>query len=359
LTVSQCGCLNCSITHTCLPSVPEGHLAVYYRGGALLPSLSRPGYRLMLPFVTSCRAVQTTLQTDEIKNVPCGTSGGVMIYIDRIEVVNVLAPHAVYNTVRNYTADYDRALIFNKIHHELNQFCSIHTLQEVYIELFDQIDENLKLALQQDLNTLAPGLTIQAVRVTKPKIPEAIRRNFELVEAEKTKLLIATQKQKVVEKEAETERRKAVIEAEKMAQVAKIQYRQKVMETLTEKRISELEDAAFLAREKAKADAKYYTAQKAADSNKLKLTPAYLQLMKYQAISTNSKLYFGSSLPPNLFLGSCAFEQLVAPILPELINFAASESGTVLLSNCLIQKHKGGGHSSAQSRGCLVLQSQL
>lgn len=46
--------------------------------------------------------------------------------------------------VRNYTADYDRTLIFNKIHHELNQFCSIHTLHEVYIDLFDQIDENLK-----------------------------------------------------------------------------------------------------------------------------------------------------------------------------------------------------------------------
>ena len=30
-------------------------------------------------------------------------------------------------------------------------------------------------------------------------------------EAEKTKLMIATQKQKVIEKEAETERRKAVI----------------------------------------------------------------------------------------------------------------------------------------------------
>ncbi|KAH0620177.1 hypothetical protein JD844_020181, partial [Phrynosoma platyrhinos] len=116
-----------------------------------------------------------------------------------------------YDIVRNYTADYDKALIFNKIHHELNQFCSVHTLQEVYIELFDQIDENLKQALQQDLNTMAPGLIIQAVRVTKPKIPEAIRRNFELVETEKTKLLIAAQKQRVVEKEAETERRKAII----------------------------------------------------------------------------------------------------------------------------------------------------
>lgn len=43
---------------------------------------------------------------------------------------------SVYDIVKNYTADYDKALIFNKIHHELNQFCSVHTLQEVYIELF-------------------------------------------------------------------------------------------------------------------------------------------------------------------------------------------------------------------------------
>lgn len=46
--------------------------------------------------------------------------------------------------VRNFTADYDKTLIFNKVHHELNQFCSAHTLHEVYIDLFDQIDENLR-----------------------------------------------------------------------------------------------------------------------------------------------------------------------------------------------------------------------
>ena len=45
----------------------------------------------------------------------------------------------VYDIVKNYTADYDKALIFNKIHHELNQFCSVHTLQEVYIELFGEL----------------------------------------------------------------------------------------------------------------------------------------------------------------------------------------------------------------------------
>uniref|UniRef100_A0A8D0A6Y4 Erlin-1 n=1 Tax=Sander lucioperca TaxID=283035 RepID=A0A8D0A6Y4_SANLU len=290
--------------HSSIHKVEEGHLAVYYRGGALLTSPNGPGYHIMLPFITTYRSVQTTLQTDEIKNVPCGTSGGVMIYFDRIEVVNMLVPSAgttLVDTVRNYTADYDKTLIFNKIHHELNQFCSVHTLQEVYIDLFDIIDENMKTALQKDLNVMAPGLTIQAVRVTKPKIPESIRRNFELMEAEKTRLLVTAQTQRVVEKEAETERKRAIIEAQKVAQVAEIHFQQLVMEKETEKRISEIEDSAFLAKERAKADAEYYTAAKIAEANKVKLTPEYLELMKYQAISANSKIYFGQDIP-NMFV---------------------------------------------------------
>ncbi|MGH0183504.1 UNVERIFIED_CONTAM: hypothetical protein FKN15_012161 [Acipenser sinensis] len=51
-------------------------------------------------------------------------------------VVVALRRLHVYDIVRNFTADYDKLLIFNKVHHELNQFCSVHTLQEVYIQLF-------------------------------------------------------------------------------------------------------------------------------------------------------------------------------------------------------------------------------
>lgn len=43
----------------------------------------------------------------------------------------------------------------------------------------DTIDDNLKTALQKDLTSMAPGLFVIAVRVTKPKIPEQIRRNYE------------------------------------------------------------------------------------------------------------------------------------------------------------------------------------
>jgi hypothetical protein len=61
-----------------------------------------------------------------VKNIPCGTSGGTMIYFEKIEVVNILNRDAVIDIVRNYTVNYDRTLIFDKIHHEVNQFCSVN-----------------------------------------------------------------------------------------------------------------------------------------------------------------------------------------------------------------------------------------
>ncbi|XP_012285043.1 erlin-2-B isoform X2 [Orussus abietinus] len=294
------------VFHFSLHRIEEGHVGVYFRGGALLPQVSNPGFHMMIPLLTTFRSVQVTLQTDEVKNVPCGTSGGVMIYFDRIEVVNILDANSVYNMVRNYTADYDRTLIFNKVHHELNQFCSVHSLHEVYIDLFDQIDENLKNALQQDLNELAPGLNIQAVRVTKPKIPETIRKNYELMEAEKTKLLISTQHQKVVEKDAETERKKAIIEAEKEALVAKIQYNQKIMEKESLQRIAAIEDEMHLAREKSRSDADYYQMKKQAEANMLLLSKEFLELKKYESLAQNAKVYFGQDIPKMFTYGGCA-----------------------------------------------------
>ncbi|CAF1054082.1 unnamed protein product [Adineta steineri] len=280
--------------------IPEGHVGIYYRGGALLTSMTAPGYHVMMPFITSVKIVQTTLQTDEVKNIPCGTSGGTMIYFDKVEVVNILNRDAVIDIVRNYTVYYDRTLIFDKIHHEVNQFCSVHTLQEVYIDLFSSIDDHLKRTLQVDLNILAPGLYISSVRVTKPKIPEAIRRNYETMEQEKTQYMITTAHQQVVEKEAETDRRRAIIEAEKLAQVAKIQYEQKILSKESEKKIAEIEAEMHLARERSLADANKYKSDTEAESNKVKLSPEYLQWSMYHAIAQNTKIYFGNSIP-NIF----------------------------------------------------------
>lgn len=51
-----------------------------------------------------------------------------MIYFEKIEVINILDKDSVIETVRNYTVDYDRIWIYNKVHHEINQYCSKVTL---------------------------------------------------------------------------------------------------------------------------------------------------------------------------------------------------------------------------------------
>ena len=62
--------------------VEEGHVGIYFRGGALLNSITEPGFNFKLPIITSVENVQVTVQTDKVTNIPCGTSGGVVIHFD-------------------------------------------------------------------------------------------------------------------------------------------------------------------------------------------------------------------------------------------------------------------------------------
>eukprot|EP00741_Cyanophora_paradoxa_P015779 tig00020904_g15234.t1 len=277
------------------------HVGVYWQGGRLLDDISSPGFHFKLPYITTTAAVQTTVQTDKVQDIPCGTKGGVVITFDRVEVVNRLSADHVHSTVKNYGIEYDRTWIYDKIHHEINQFCSSRSLQEVYIELFDTIDEALKKTLQDDCSKWVPGLEIISIRVTKPRIPEAIRRNYEAMEAEKTKLLISIEAQKVAEKEAETEKKRAVVEARKIAEVSQIRVEQLVSEKQGAARIEDIENQMFLAREKARADADAYRVQKEAEANKLRLTPEFLQWTMLSSLSNNTKIYFGDRIPSMLF----------------------------------------------------------
>ncbi|TVU46541.1 hypothetical protein EJB05_06082 [Eragrostis curvula] len=264
-----------SVPSSILHQVPEGHVGVYWRGGALLKTITPPGFHLKLPWITQYEPIQ-------VKDIPCGTMGGVMISFDKIEVVNRLRKEFVHETLLNYGVHYDKTWIYDKIHHEINQFCSAHSLRQVYIDMFDQIDETMKDAIQRDCTRYAPGIEIISVRVTKPNIPGSIRRNFELMEEERTKALIAIEKQKVAEKEAETQKKIALSEAEKNAQVSKILMEQKLMEKDSSKRQQQIDNEMVL---------------KEAEANRLKLTPEYLELRFIESIANNSKIFFGDKIP--------------------------------------------------------------
>src|SRR5262249_28456712 len=51
---------------------------------------------------------------------------------------------------------------------EINQFCSSHSLQQVYIDDFDTLDEALARALQEDCNKWNTGITVISIRLVPP-----------------------------------------------------------------------------------------------------------------------------------------------------------------------------------------------
>lgn len=50
--------------------VEEGHIGVYFRTGALLPGTTEPGIHVKLPILTRYDAVQITMQTDKVTDIP-------------------------------------------------------------------------------------------------------------------------------------------------------------------------------------------------------------------------------------------------------------------------------------------------
>lgn len=273
--------------------IQEGREGIYYKNGALIDQTTRPGIHFKMPFVTKHEEVVYTVQTDSVTSVPCGTASGVLINFAKIEVVNRLDRSQLLSTIKNYTVNYDKTWIYDKIHHEVNQFCSKNTLQEVYITKFDTLDDHLAEQLRVDLNRWAPGIEIISVRVTKPVVPAHILQKFEEVESEATKLQIATNKQLVEKKQSETKEVQATILARQLSKVAAIENDQAIQKKQSEFTIQEIENL----RHRSIADTQFYENQKKADGNKILLTEEFLKHEQIKALGSISKIYFGENIP--------------------------------------------------------------
>ncbi|KAI9111674.1 hypothetical protein K1719_017364 [Acacia pycnantha] len=230
-----------------LHQVPKGHVAVYWRGGALQKTITNQSFHVKMPFITR----------------------GVKINFENIQVVNRLHKEYVYETLLNYGVHYKKTWIHDKIHHHINRLRASHSLQQVYIDDFLKIGEEMKKALQADCTRYASGIEIIGVHVTKPVIPIASRRNFEQLEEERIKVLVAVERQKAAEKEAETSKKMTISEATKNANVSKI---------LIERGQQEIENQMYQQHERCRAYANFYRATKEAEANnRLKLALKFME----------------------------------------------------------------------------------
>ncbi|KAK3236032.1 hypothetical protein CYMTET_53800 [Cymbomonas tetramitiformis] len=250
--------------------------------------------------------VQTMMQTDTITSVPCGTKDGILSEFERIEVVNFLKKESAHNVVKIYGIDYDRVWIHDKVHHEINQFCSNKTLREVYIDDFAVLDELLKQALQKDLDKHVNGAIIQAVRMTKPIIPTSIRQNYEAMEEQRTATLIAERTHELVERKIETERLQAVMAAKINAEESKIKSDMEAQRARIQAEVRFHED-------KLVAEAKRYAIEEEAAANERLLTEAYLRLQETRVWEKNTKAYFGQNIPKLMVDVAHPVDTVVAP----------------------------------------------
>ena len=228
--------------------------------------------------------VEVRPQEDSAKRVQCGAKDGSIHWIDSVEIGNTLNPDYVYSTIKKYGLDYDQKLIMNKVRHQTNVICSKLDTYDIFVTKFDQLDDMLLKFLQDEQDRLDTGITIDYVRLTKPKLPRDQAETYEGISKQQIQQKLEDEKKITKAKEAEN----AKIEAEAAANRAVIEAEGKL-------KVAEKEAEAHLAKEKAKADAESYRKMEEAKANVFLYggSQGYLEYERHQAIASNSKVYFG------------------------------------------------------------------
>ena len=284
--------------------VPEGHRGIYYRfGGNLLERVTIPGMYLKMPYpITMASEIQVTPQTDIIHGVKCGAGDGTQMIFATVEVGNHLNPDGVYETVKRFGENYDTYLIKDKVRHQINVICSGMTSQEIYIEKFDQLDDQLKEFLQEEIDKLGINITIDFVRLSKPTLPPPLQKNYDKIANEKTALKALMEEKKRLAQENENKIMVAKAEGEARRITKEKDNQIAVEKKKADEEMASIENRIHTEKEKSKADAVYYSKAKMAEGNKELLTDKYVQLESAKALANNAKHYFGE-IPTTLFLG--------------------------------------------------------
>ncbi len=281
-------------THAQPMIVPEGHVGVAYRFGSLQNHTLDPGAHLSVPLFQTITSVQVNQQTDVVADIKCGTKSGVAVTFREIFVVNMLSRSHVIAMVRNYSVDYDKELIFKRVEHELCQFCSRHTLDEVYITMFSDIDEYLQESLQAYINAHSGGLTIISVRITKPSIPESIGREYDRIATQET-IRRVEEKELVNTAErlrSEQAREKMTLQHQHEQQL--MQLEAQLVETEKKREIAEAESEIL----KLKADQEFYAAARKNEAVlQLAASNGFVNMEIARAVSANQKVYYGEKIP--------------------------------------------------------------
>jgi regulator of protease activity HflC (stomatin/prohibitin superfamily) len=323
-------------------SVPSGYRGVYIWMGRIQPQLVN-GTSAYNPFFSDIKHVKVIQDTDILNNVKCVSKEGVNIEVPSIEIANRINPEYLISTIESYGFDYDTKLVLNPLGQRMRELCAARTVDEIEIHDFHKLDNLLLEDIQKQVDEVNSGITIDWVRITNVLIPNEIKQKRLLLAAEKANKIHVEEvaKRTAVEKQIEAtvqeadnkrklaeqdmQNQKTIMIAEANRTQEEIYNQMMINATRASAERTRIESFAEADKRRVAAQAEAdqirtlsvanaeRMSREAAELQKFYSITGYAEVQKVQALSGNTKVFFGDNLPGNMFLGSPGVVNAVNP----------------------------------------------
>jgi len=276
-----------------LHEIEEGNVGVYYKNGALMEAVSFPGIHYMTPFIVRVVEIKVRPETETLAPMTSDTKDGIQNTFGEVQVITSLKMDKLIYLLKNYGPEFKKVLVLDRIKEELRIFCANSTIDEVYNTRFLEIVGKVRENVIDSIERLGDGgINLLNLVIPKPSIPRDIANNYKRVKVQWTEQLVATQQQKTESIIKETEKLRAIADAERAKAVLEIKIQERILEKEGDANISALNNEILKQKEENVANIEKYKILSEASANKELYTPEYIQYNMAKNMANNTKYYF-------------------------------------------------------------------
>jgi hypothetical protein len=291
--------MSCLIaTNACFARIPTGHVGIYSYFDQLQDNLiTEPTFYNCLLY--SVHVVQHIPDSDHKKNIHVLSSEGIEMILTDVEISNSIDPKSLLNTTRTYKVhEYDKKMVVDPMAQYLRKLAAERTVDQFQIFDLDEITTLVKNHIQKLNDDEKTGITIKYVRIQEIKVPSII--------TEKRKKLLEEKQDKKIAEQA-FEKIKVIKETEmyvaQQDQAIRIENAKKANEIMllnmeAERQKKRIENEILI--ETAQANAQKIRLEAEALLSMYTI-PGYTDVKKMEAMSSNTKIYWGNELPSVMY----------------------------------------------------------
>jgi len=289
-------------------TIPEGYVGVWKYLGQIQPRLIT-GACFFNPLLETIELLKYIEDHDKITNVKCVSKEGVDLMVSEVTISNRIDISSVVNTTKAYGVDtYDDQLVINPVSQKIRELCAERTVDEIEIFDYHKLDDLIRVEIQAQNDELNTGITIRWVRLGAIVVPKEIKDKRLALASEKANKILAeeTMKRTKLEKDHEMEISKK--DSEIKIQRAENNNKEMIINIQAEREKKSVENMMII--EAAQANAKKIMLEAEALSSMYGI-PGYTDLKKAEALSANTKYYWGTELPGIALIGGNGINEML------------------------------------------------